>query len=126
MNRETDQDLVTMTRRTIFSLINLISDKKQQKKYEKENPKVSVNLELMCMWFHDNYPVGKQWFKECFSFEEQRLITEFSNYYEERLNKLPEKDILKIYLRNKSWKEIMKKAQDTVKLLNIEDYKSFQ
>jgi hypothetical protein len=78
------------------------------------------------MWFDDHHPHDGEKIKESFTKRELDIILEFSRFYESRLKFLPELDLLEELHKNEVWKEIVNKAQETAKLLNLESHSFYQ
>ena len=98
----------------LLELLSLISNKDAQMQYEEDVPIANVPSELKCMWFDDHYPVGKSWFEESFSQKDQKLIEDFSNYYQQRLDTLPDTYFVKELHKSAVWNEIVEKARITL------------
>ncbi len=99
-------------RDSIKNLLELLSSKEDQLKYQKDIPIANVPAELLCMWFDDCYHPNTRLFKRSFSSNEQEKLEEFNQFYDTHCKKLP--DILEEMHINEDWKLIMHKAKETL------------
>jgi hypothetical protein len=108
---ETEDD-IKESRQVFSSLLQLIADFKSQVDYQREVPIANVPAELVCMWFDDHYHPEREWFKESFAEEERKLMADFNEYYEKRVDHLPHThDVLELQIST-VWQEIAEKAKD--------------
>ena len=99
----------------IINILELISSEKLQLKYEKDVPHVDITNELVSMWFDDAYFPEDKSVCESFSTEELDELKKFNKFYDDRFNLLPESNgTVLTWLADKTWKEIMFKAQSTL------------
>ena len=103
-------------RENIKELLELLSSKEEQLEYEKNVPFVDITVELVSMWFDDEYnPSREKIIQFCFSKEEIAILNDFHSFYESEFNKLPDsKGTIETWLANPHWLNIMKKANDTL------------
>lgn len=101
-------------RKEIVDLLTLLSSEEAQLSYERDVPHVGITKELVCMWFDDLYHPG-QHFDSGFSAGELSALAEFSQYYEDRLGRLPEsRGTIRSWLASPVWREIMHEAERTL------------
>ena len=100
-------------RESVRSILELLSSKELQLKYEKDVPIAHVPSELLCTWFDDLYHPDSILFQKSFSQEELEILERFNKFYDERTKGLP--NSLDELHRNPEWQEIMNKAE---KVLN--------
>ncbi|HRH37822.1 MAG TPA: hypothetical protein PK760_05725, partial [Flavobacteriales bacterium] len=99
----------------IIDLLDLIASEERQLTYEHDVPHVDITNELVCMWFDDLYHPDDAFFVSCFSTDELIALGEFHLFYDQRDELLPEsKGTVRTWLADRSWREIMGKAQETL------------
>ena len=103
-------------KKQFIEILQLLSSKEEQDEYQKNVPHVDISQELICMWFDDLNKEGK-YLKNSFTDEEMKTLSEFSKYYEERLEKLP--DSYADFWSSPVWSEVAKKAGETLEKLKI-------
>lgn len=107
-------------RQQIIELLQLFLSEAEQLAYEREVPHVDITAELLSMWFDDQYHPKLRHFHSCFSAEEILALAEFHTFYDERTSKLPaSQGTVRTWLESPIWREIMKKAADTLAKLNV-------
>ena len=99
----------------ITDLLQLLASEKRQLAYERNVPHADFTAELVCMWFDDLYHPDDTFFTSCFSADELATLAEFHLFYDQRNDRLSEsKGTVRTWLADRSWREIMRKAQETL------------
>jgi hypothetical protein len=99
----------------IIEILELIASEEQQLSYERNVPHVDITVELLSMWFDDQYHPDDAFFRSCFTADELAALAEFQRFYDERCKKLPESEgTVRTWLASPVWREIMRKAHETV------------
>ena len=99
----------------IIEILGLIASEEQQLAYERDVPHVDITAELLCMWFDDQYHPGDAFFRSCFTEDELAALAEFHQLYDERSKRLPaSRGTVRNWLASPDWREIMKKAHETL------------
>ena len=114
MMEESDRGLI---RGQIFDLLALIGDAEAQRNYERCVPIADVPSELVCMWFDSDYRPELSGFSQSFSDGELKVLSEFAEFYEARVDALPCQCELEELHRAPEWPAIMERAQDALKRL---------
>ncbi|WP_180146916.1 hypothetical protein [Desulfoluna butyratoxydans] len=104
-------------RKNIKEILDLISSKEEQIKYEKEVPIANVPAELICTWFDDLYHPQSKLHQEAFSDDEQQILDSFNTFYESRVGELPE-TLSEMHI-NLQWEEIIKEAQRVLRSITF-------
>jgi len=100
-------------RDSIIGLLELFSSEEEQLDYEKNVPHVDITVELVCMWFDDQYH-PERGFDNIFSHDELAALSDFHQFYDERVGRLPESlGTVRTWLADPVWREIMQKALST-------------
>ena len=102
-------------RKGIKKVLDLISSKEEQIKYEKEVQIANVPAELICIWFDDLYHPQSRLHQDAFSNEEQNILDSFNTFYESRVKQLPE-TLAEMHI-NPLWNEIVQEADRVVKII---------
>jgi hypothetical protein len=99
----------------IIDLLQLLASEERQLAYEQKVPHVDITAELVCMWFDDLYHPKDAFFISCFSADELAALAEFHQFYDQQNDLLPESmGTVRTWLADRSWREIMEKAQETL------------
>jgi hypothetical protein len=109
-------------RSNILDLLQLISSKERQDKYQKDVPYVNIADELICMWFDDCYHPDDNQFKNNFDSNELKILDDFSTYFNQRVPKLPKNYY--DYWESKGWLEVVGKAKETLEKLGWDSIES--
>ena len=99
-------------RKAIKDVLDLLASKEEKTKYEQNVPIANVSAELICMWFDDTYHPDSKQHREAFSAKEQQMLSEFNDFYDSRVARLPK--TLEAMHKNPLWDEIVKKARATI------------
>jgi hypothetical protein len=67
----------------------LLASEEQQLSYERDVPHVDITVELLSMWFDDEYIPDDPFFVSCFTAAELGALAEFHRFYDERSGQLP-------------------------------------
>jgi hypothetical protein len=105
----------------VRDLLSLIGDAGAQQRYERDVPIANVPVELVCMWFDDQYHPDAEGFSECFSDEERSLLAGFDEFYDRRVEFLPTSGGVAELHASKPWIEVMEKARATLQALRWGD-----
>lgn len=105
-------------REEFIDLLQLLASKEKQDEYQKNVPHVNIAQELICMCFDDFYYDGTH-LKNYFNDEETKILKEFHEYYEERVKRLP--NSYAEFWHSSLWKEIVQKAEETLKKIKSND-----
>ena len=92
----------------VINTLQLIASPVQQKDYNDNVPIAQVAGELICQWFDDFFHPEDSDFRELFSIQEWQILMEFHNFYEERVDKLP--DTYEAMRYSSVWTEVVGKA----------------
>jgi len=99
----------------IIEILQLLASEEEQLAYEKNVPHVNITVELLCMWFDDQYQPNDAFFVSCFTTDELAALAEFHRYYDERTCQLPPSEgTVRTWLNSSVWREIMLKAKATL------------
>jgi len=105
-------------RKQVIELLQLFASEEQQLAYERDVPHVDITVELVCMWFDDQYHPRQRHFESCFSPNELAALDEFHRFYDDRVDRLPESlGTVRTWLACPIWREVMKQAQRTLELV---------
>jgi len=96
-------------------LLELLSSKEEQLKYQNNVPIANVEAELVCMWFDDMYHPDTDLLKCSFTPEEIQQLESFNNLYDKHAGNLP--NTLHEYHQSVEWSLIM--AEANIVLTNI-------
>ena len=108
----------TSKRRRIIDLLELFSSEAAQLDYEKNVPHVDITIELISMWFDDEYHPKSKDLGDYFSANEIEFLDDFHQYYDSRVHDLPESNgTVQTWLNDPTWQEIMTKALQTLEKL---------
>lgn len=103
----------------IVGLLKLIATEQEQLNYEKNVPYVDIGQEIICMWFNDLYIPDDMYFVSYFSKKELIALNEFNCFFEEKKRHLPAAEgTIKTWLNSPIWKEIMTKAEETIRKMD--------
>ena len=106
-------------REQIKELLQLFASEEEQLAYEKNVPHVDITVEMVCMWFDDQYHPKLRHFDNCFNKNELTALGVFNTFYDSNVSKLPESNgTVKTWLANPVWQEIMQKAKETLEVIN--------
>lgn len=106
-------------RQQIVELLELFASEDEQLAYERNVPHVDITAELLCMWFDDQYHPAQRHFANCFSPDELIALDEFHSFYEARASHLPDSaGTVRTWLASPLWREVMVKAQETLKVIH--------
>ena len=114
MMEESDRERI---RGQIFDLLALIGDPEAQRSYERCVPIADVPSELVCMWFDSTYRPELPNFSPSFSKEELKVLSEFNEFYDARVDALPCRCELEELQGAPEWPAIMERAKDALKRL---------
>jgi hypothetical protein len=104
----------------IVGLLHLLASEDQQLAYAQNVQDADVSAELLCMWFDDEYHPKDALFRSCFTADELAALAEFHRFYEERSKQLPaSQGTIRTWLANPAWREVMKKAHETVSRIAV-------
>lgn len=112
------QDERRQARGVIKGLLALLSDRDEQRKYERDVAIANVPAELVCMWFDDHYHPSSAWFLDAFSDRERIELAAFSRFYEERLPRLPQDQGIEALHAAPEWLEIGERARLTLESID--------
>jgi len=102
-------------RKQIVELLQLFASEEQQLAYERDVPHVDITTELVCMWFDDQYDPMQRHFASCFTPIELAALDEFHQFYDARVDKLPEsRGTVRTWLNSPVWREVMEQARRTL------------
>ena len=74
-------------------------------------PHVNVPHELVSRWFDDSYLPDSRAFKKSFSVAELNAMSEFTDFFDERVDHLPgSASGVAGWLRDETWQEIVRRA----------------
>ena len=103
----------TALREHMIELLKTIASPAMQKAYESNAPIANVPDELVCQWFHDFHP-ATELFRSSFSNNEIRELTRFNEFYDARVESIPDGgDVAKLQT-NKEWLEVQTFANDVL------------
>lgn len=121
----TPEERRSITRERAVNILSLIASEDEQLDYEQDVPIANVPGELLCQWFDDFYYRDLPSFRNAFTGSEFALLAEFDAFYDEHERLLPPSpDTIQTWLDDPTWREIMVKAEDTLRRwreLNPED-----
>lgn len=100
----------------VINTLQLLASTEQQDEYDRDVPIANVATELVNQWFDDHFRKEADWFRELFASEEWSVLIEFSDFFERRLDRLP--DNYEPLRNNFYWKEIVGKANWALDMLN--------
>ncbi|MEJ2754983.1 MAG: hypothetical protein P8104_03895 [Gammaproteobacteria bacterium] len=103
-----------LKRNLIDALVMLSNLRKQQEYYDNVSI-ADVPSELISAWFDDGFYLNDEEFKKQFSEKEWEALCEFNNFFEERLERLPER--FEELMKCKMWFEIVNEAKLTLKII---------
>lgn len=105
-------------REQIIELLTLLASEDEQLAYERNVPHVDITTELVCMWFDDQYHPKQRHFSNCFSPDGLLALSEFNQFYDDRVARLPESlGTVHTWLVSPVWREIMQKARETIETI---------
>jgi uncharacterized protein YhaN len=112
--KESSVTLTAQLRKNIRELLQLLASEDAQLAYERDVRHVDITAELVCMWFDDQYHPDSPHFAAAFSLHELAVLAEFHQFYDSRVNRLPESaGTVRTWLACPLWREIMAQAQRT-------------
>jgi hypothetical protein len=107
--------MMNSIRKGIKNVLEIIASKEEQLTYRENVPTADVPVELLCMWFDDCYHPNSSQHRNAFSIEEQTILSEFNEFYDERVDKLPKNfDELQT---NPEWGEIVNEAKKVLDII---------
>jgi hypothetical protein len=116
-NRKQPMSNASPRRQRVIEMLQLFASEDQQLAYERDVPHVDMTVELVCMWFDDQYR-PKRHFESCFRTEELAALDEFHNFYDHRVGQLPESQgTVRTWLASPVWREVMEQARKTLERL---------
>lgn len=96
----------------IINTLKLLASIEMQDRYFEEVPNANVANELVNQWFDDSFFPEFDWFRSLFTEKEWAVLLEFSNYYEDSLDKLP--DTYEAMRESEVWAGIVESARSTL------------
>ncbi len=103
----------------VINTLQLIASKEQQDEYDQDVPIANIATELVNQWFDDHFHCEEAWFRDLFSDDEWKTLMEFHNYYNAKVNNLP--DSYEELREDFNWKQIIGKAQWALAMLGWTD-----
>ena len=117
--RHSKEAILEARKVNIINTLQLISSVSQQDQYDRDVPIANVSSELINQWFDDSFFPEKEWIRELFTDNEWKILMEFHDFYDIRVDKLPNNYAeLK---KNFHWKEIVGKANWALDMLKWRD-----
>ena len=99
-----------------LDLLKLLADSESQKEYAgKVGDQIAIT-EMVCMWFDDLYDINSEIFRFAFAHFELIKLEKFNAYFDSIDEQIPDERI-DCLLKDPSWRELMKRAQETHELL---------
>ena len=99
----------------IRELLQLLASEQEQLAYEHIVPHVDITAELVCMWFNDLYDAKHATADSTFSDGERTALAEFHQFYDARVERLPESQgTVRTWLASSIWREVMEQARRTL------------
>jgi len=118
-NEITDSEFKELTRRNLYSVIDLWSSKDSQLDFQTNRPNTEVSFELYQQW-EDFYLPESDDFKQSFNKLELEALEEFNNALNNTIdntfNKLPP---LVEFIKSEEWKMMNKKAKEIKDKMNV-------
>ena len=109
-------------RKQTIKLLQLFASEEQQLAYERDVPHVDITTELVCMWFDDQYHPKQRQFDSCFTPTELAALDEFHQFYDVRVDKLPEsRGTVRTWLDSPVWREVMEQARKTLECVSAQN-----
>jgi hypothetical protein len=107
------------TRKLIVELLQLFASEERQLAYEQDVPNVDITVELVCMWFDDQYQPQQRHFDSCFTLAELAALERFHQFYVERVERLPRSEgTVRSWLASPIWREVMEQARKTIEQIS--------
>jgi len=103
----------TEFREHMIDLLKTISSPKMQMEYENNVPIANVPAELVCMWFDDFHP-ETELFKSSFSSNEIKELAKFTEFYDARVEEIPDDGSVSKLQTNREWIEVQSFANEII------------
>lgn len=102
------------TRSTFRELLELLSSREAQLRYEADVPIANVPAEMFCMWFDDHYHPETAWFSEAFTSHERQALTDFNAFFSGVTDRLPTDRGVAGLHAEPVWDEVCARAADAL------------
>jgi len=103
-------------RNHMVELLKTIASSEMQREYEENVPIANVPDELICQWFDDIHP-ETELFKSSFSSNEIYELKKFTEFFDTRVNSIPNDGGVAKLQSNKEWLEVQSYANETLSKL---------
>ena len=104
-------------KKELLDTLEMLSNIDRQNSYYHDVKIANVTSDFICGWFDTGFFPESDGFRSHFTQEEWDVLIEFNNYFDERVDKLP--DEFDDLIQNPYWLEVVEKAKTTLVKLKI-------
>lgn len=103
-----------LTRSTFRELLELLSSREAQLRYETDVPIANVPAELLDMWFDDRYHPETPWFSQAFTDHERQVLADFNAFFSGVAERLPTDRGVAALHAEPVWDDVCAKASEVL------------